>query len=118
MASRLARAAAFPGRIARWGDRVSDPPGRWRCAQIRANPSPEPNSREQGNFRVFRVSGGFHSHGMRARELGGTPNRATRDAISPHPNREPNREGSGNDQEGNRHSTFVVPAAFVGRRLH
>ena len=36
----IAESAAFPGKIARSGDAVSDPLGHWRCAQIRANQSP------------------------------------------------------------------------------
>jgi hypothetical protein len=49
-ATLIAECAAVPGKLALSGDAVSEPQRQWRCAQIRANPSPQPNSREQGNF--------------------------------------------------------------------
>jgi hypothetical protein len=46
----IAEYAAFPGKLALSGDAVSDPLGRWRCAQILANQSLQSNSRKQGGF--------------------------------------------------------------------
>jgi len=52
--------AAFPGNIARAGDAVSDPQGRWRCAQIRANQSPQPEFPRTGKFSGYFASLGHH----------------------------------------------------------
>lgn len=53
----IADSAAITGKMPRSGDRVSDPQGRWRCAQTAANQSPQPIPVYSVFFRVFRVSG-------------------------------------------------------------
>jgi hypothetical protein len=76
----IAEYAAFPGKIARSGDAVSDPLGRWRCAQIRANQSPRSNSREQGNFQGISHLWRIQLAAKTAGELAGTPFWRQRDA--------------------------------------
>jgi hypothetical protein len=95
-------------------DAFGDPRGAWRCAQIRENQSQQPNSREQEHFqgisRLWRLR--FCSEGSESelgRQIAGGDTR-----ISPSPNREHSREGTGNDQ-GAEQAQRNEPSKWCGR---